>query len=251
MKVGDEVRTAIALPGIPAGIRGVVKEIGRPFVVVAFADGRHGYYVRRQLRSIARPPGEGSEAEPALTRLGLDNVVIPRSAHLCLLASTPQAAAHVTACYSAEGMRQGETTMCAMPRRAQGAFLRCLSNLGVDGAAAAQSGQLRIVTREHFYLPASRFDARRQLATLAAAVGQVSRTSSRGLRLFGHVGRMHRARGWWEYEAGVSQILRDAGFSAICVYDSPGRADGTWAKAASVHTHVLRDEVVAPGGVAS
>lgn len=49
--VADNVETVVALPGIPAGSVGRVKEIGRPFLAVEFENGRVGYYSPRQLRT--------------------------------------------------------------------------------------------------------------------------------------------------------------------------------------------------------
>lgn len=56
--VAERVETVVALPGIPAGSVGRVKEIGRPFLAVEFEDGRVGYYSPRQLRK--RPSGKTS-----------------------------------------------------------------------------------------------------------------------------------------------------------------------------------------------
>ena len=65
-KVADAVETVVALPGIPAGSQGRVKEIGHPFVAVEFEDGRVGYYSPRQLRKPKvegpRVRGQGPEA---------------------------------------------------------------------------------------------------------------------------------------------------------------------------------------------
>jgi len=51
-KAGEAVETVVALPGIPAGSVGRVKELGRPFLAVEFDDGRVGYYSPRQLRKV-------------------------------------------------------------------------------------------------------------------------------------------------------------------------------------------------------
>jgi len=57
-KAGDAVETVVALPGIPAGSVGRVKELGRPFLAVEFDDGRVGYYSPRQLHRapVGKPP---------------------------------------------------------------------------------------------------------------------------------------------------------------------------------------------------
>ena len=50
--VGEAVRTVVALPGIPVGSVGRVREIGYPFLAIEFEDGRVGYYSPRQLRRL-------------------------------------------------------------------------------------------------------------------------------------------------------------------------------------------------------
>jgi len=50
LKVGDVVETLIALPGLPGGAVGRVKEVGHLFLAVEFEEGRVGYYSPRQLR---------------------------------------------------------------------------------------------------------------------------------------------------------------------------------------------------------
>ena len=56
LRTEDRVETLVGLPGIPAGSIGRIKEIGRPFLAVEFADGHVGYYSLRQLR---KRPADG------------------------------------------------------------------------------------------------------------------------------------------------------------------------------------------------
>lgn len=251
MKVGDEVRTAIALPGIPAGTRGLVKEIGRPFVVVAFADGRHGYYMRRQLTSAATRAASPAACAPESIPLGLDGVRVPRASHMCLLPSSAAAAVDVTARYVAAGLRNGETLMCFVPHRARASLIRHLSGLGVEADDAIERGQLTIGVPSSIYIPASRFDPVRQARAVATFVSEATQKAPRGLRCCGFVGDMYKAKGWWQYEASITQVVRDYRFLTLCVYDSSAQRAGITDALYETHTHVLRDEVVAPGGVAS
>ncbi len=250
MKVGDEVRTAIALPGIPAGTRGVVKEIGRPFVVVAFADGRHGYYARRQLTSA--PPRGASPAlrAPESVPLGLDGARVPRASHTCLLPSSRAAAISVTARYVAAGLGNGETLLCFAPDKARAGLIRHLLDLGTDADRAIQRSQLTIAPPSSIYIPASRFDPVKQTRAVATFVSEATQKAPTGLRCCGFVGDMYKAKGWWQYEASITQVVRDYRFITLCVYDSSVQRAGIVDALYETHTHVLRDEVVTPGGAA-
>ncbi len=248
IRVGDEVRTAIALPGIPAGTRGVVKEIGRPFVVVTFADGRHGYYSRQQLRPVAEIRASyGSHVVP----LGLDDVHIPRDSHTCLLPSSASIAVSVTARYAAAGLGNGETLMCFVPPKARASVLRNLSQLGIETDAAINRQQLTIVAPSSIYIPASQFDPLKQLRAVASFASEATREAPGGLRCCGFVGGMYKAKGWWQYEKGITQVLRDYQFLGMCVYHSSAGSAGITDKLYETHTHVLRDSTVTQGRVAS
>jgi hypothetical protein len=251
MKVGDEVRTAIALPGIPAGTRGVVKEIGRPFVVVAFADGRHGYYARRQLTSA--PPMGASPAlcAPESVPLGLDGARVARASHTCLLPSSRAAAVSVTARYVAAGLGNGETLMCFAAEEARAGLIPHLLDLGTDANRAIKRSQLTIAPPSSIYIPASRFDPVKQARAVTAFASEATKNAPGGLRCCGFVGEMYKAKGWWQYEASITQIARDYRVIVLCVYDSSARRAGIADTLRETHTHVLRDAVVTPGGAAS
>jgi hypothetical protein len=248
MKVGDEVRTAIALPGIPAGTRGVVKEIGRPFVVVAFADGRHGYYARRQLMPTPprgrRPPARASESTP----LGLDDVRVPKDSHMCLLASSDTACVSVVTRYATAGLNSSETLAFFMPEKARTAFLRDLSHRGIDTEAAIDGRQLTIVHPSNIYLPARQFDPAKQLSMVEAFASKATQEAPNGLRCCGFVGRMYKAKGWWQYEHSLTRLLKDYRIITMCVYDGSAKRAGIAGKLHETHTHVLRDAVITQGG---
>lgn len=251
IRVGDEVRTAIALPGIPAGTRGVVKEIGRPFIVVTLADGRHGYYSRQQLRPVESVAEIQVSCGSRLVPLGLDELHIPRDSHTCLLASSNSIAIGVSARYVAAGLGNGETLMCFLPPRARAGLIRSLSELDIEADASIDRGQLTIATPANIYMPASQFDPVKQLRAVASFASEATREAQGGLRCCGFVGVMYKAKGWWQYEQGITQILRDHGFTAMCVYDGSARRAGIMDKLYETHTHVLRDWTVTQGRVAS
>ena len=248
MKVGDRVHTEIALPGIPAGRRGVIKEVGRLFLVVAFEDGRHGYYARRQLSLAASSPGGEESCAGELIPLRVADARIPRGSHLCLLPSNGNVTVNVIARYTAAGMNSGESVFCSLPAKWQTRFLLTLSLVGVDGKAALRAGRLTIVSPSDFYQSPSTFAARDQLERTAIAVSRALESSPDGLRVFGCLGKVSIAEGWWEYEERITPILKAFGATALCVYEHEGLAPDAEQKAILLHTHVLRDGNLTVGG---
>ncbi len=244
------MRTAIALPGIPAGTRGVVKEIGRPFVVVAFADGRHGYYSRQQLRPVESAAEMQASCGSRVVPLGLDDVRIPGDSHTCLLPSSDSIAVSIATRFVAAGLGNGETVMCFFPPEPRAVFLRSLPQLGVETDAVIDREQLRIAAPSSIYMPASQFDPVKQLRMVASFASEATREASGGLRCCGFVGLMYKAKGWWQYEQGITQVLRDHGFIGMCIYDRSARRAGITDKLHETHTHVLRDWTVTHGRVA-
>jgi hypothetical protein len=251
MKVGDEVRTAIALPGIPAGTRGVVKEIGRPFVVVAFADGRHGYYARRQLRPVAATAGSRLTSAPESVALGFDDLRVPGDSHMCLLPSGDEACLNVVTCYAAAGLESSERLLFFMSAKARACLLRNLSHRGIDVDAAIERRELNIAPALSIYLPARRFDPLRQLDMVATFASKATQEAPNGLRCCGFVGGMYKAKGWWQYEHGITRLVRDHGFITMCVYDASAKRAGIADKLYETHTHMLRDAVVTQGAASS
>ncbi|MCJ7751509.1 MAG: MEDS domain-containing protein [Armatimonadetes bacterium] len=248
MKVGDRVHTEIALPGIPAGRRGVITEVGRLFLVVAFEDGRHGYYARRQLALAALPPGGEECSTGELIPLGVADASVPRGSHLCLLPSNRNVAVNVIARYAAAGLSCRESVLCILPDKWQRRFLRTLSLLRVESEAALRRGLLAIVSPSEVYQPPSTFVVRDQLERTATAVSRALDSSPGGLRLFGCPGETHTAEGWWEYEERIAPILRAFGATALCVYEQDGLTADVEQKATLLHTHVLRDGRLTVGG---
>ena len=131
MTLGDEVRTAVALPGMPIGTIGRVKEIGRLFVVVGFRDGRIGYYAQRQLEPVPQSGGDAPYAP-----LGFDGEQVRYGSHLCLLPSTSRDLIEAVARYTAAGLAAGENCAGILP---QGWIVRireALEEMGAEAEAA-------------------------------------------------------------------------------------------------------------------
>ena len=248
MKAGDRVRTDIALPGIPAGKRGVITEVGRLFLVVAFEDGRHGYYARRQLTLDALSAAADECATGELIPLGVADARVPRGSHLCLLPSNGNVSVNVIARYAAAGLSCRESVLCILPDERQRRFLRTLSLLQVEGESALRRGLLTIVSPSEVYQPPSTFVVRDQLERTATAVSRALHSSPDGLRFFGCPGKTSAAENWWEYEERITPILRAFGATALCVYDHDGLTPDVEQKATLLHTHVLRDGNLTVGG---
>jgi hypothetical protein len=208
---------------------------------VAFEDGRHGYYARRQLTLDALAPGGDECCTGELIPLGVAGARVPRGSHLCLLPSNGNVSVNVIARYAAAGLSCRESVLCILPDERQRRFLRTLSLLGVEGEATLRSGLLAIVSPSEVYQPPSTFVVRDQLERTATAVSRALDSSPDGIRLFGCVGETHIADGWWEYEERIAPILRAFGATALCVYDHDGLTPDVEQQATLLHTHVLRD----------
>jgi hypothetical protein len=248
MMVGETVCTAIALPGIPAGTTGTIKEIGRLFVLVAFEDGRDGYYPRRQLVSIPQCTDPDDRRFREGVPLGIADLRVPRGSHCCLLPSTQSAALNDTASFTAAGLRNGETVVCGVPSKWQIAFASCLRQMGTACDLDAGRDRLVMICPSKIYLPRAQFTGQRQLdatiAMLSAALGE----NPNGIRAFAHAGRRHALPGWWEYEERITSALKDTGTTSLCVYDSSGWGSESWRMATDLHAYVVRDGLVSRGG---
>ncbi len=250
MKLGDRVKTAISLPGIPAGSPGVVKETGRLFVLVSFEDGREGYYSRRQLS----PVPHGSDPEDArfndAVQFGIGDMRIARGSHTCLLPSTEGATINAIAAYTAAGLDSGETVVCGLPSKWQASFLARLRQLGQTRGTAGERDQLVLIRPSNLYLPGSHFTGERQLERTIAKVAAASKDKPNGVRAFGLAGRRPEMPEWWRYEELLTPALAEAGVLALCVFDSTGWGTDSWRMAIDLHTYVVRDGHVTHGGIA-
>lgn len=248
MKVGDRVRTEIALPGIPAGRHGTVTEVGRLFLVVAFEDGRHGYYARRQL-TLDPLSGDDSAPDDDQVPLGVSDARVPRGSHLCLLASTSRIAVNIVSLYTAAGLTSGESVFCIVPDMWRPRLLRGLAQLKIEGETAVRRRSLVMMPPTEIYGPPCDFEARSQLERTATVVSRALDDARGPLRCFGCVGEAHTADQWWEYEERISPILKAFGTTAMCVYERGRLTPDDEQRAAVRHTHVLRDGHISVGGL--
>ncbi len=245
MRIGEKVRTAVALPGIPEGATGIIAETGRLFVLVAFEDGRTGYYTHRQLRLPQR--SNDAQAAPSVA-LGIGGLRVARGAHCCVLPSTQTAALTATAGFAAAGLRGGEAVIGAIPTGWRRTFISRLQRT-MAGQLDRCRERLVIVAPRSIYLPMRQFTCARQLRHTADALKSLAAPDSMGIRAFAHTGRRPALSGWWEYEKRATPLLQRAGVTALCVYDSTGWGSEWWHKATEMHAYVIRDGVVAKGGV--
>jgi hypothetical protein len=239
----------VALPGIAVGTRGLVKEIGRLFLVVAFPDGRQGYYARRQLAPVLACQ-DGEQSSEPLVALGVANARLPRGSHGCLLPSDDGTAINTVARYLGAGLAAGETAICWFPAKWQEGFLRGLRQLGVEASVALRDRKLTILNPCKVYLQEPEFTANKQLERTTTAVSALTKEHSDGVRLFGYVGRRLAMEGWWEYESRFTPIAKALGVTTLCGYpDLSGDAESS-RLAAETHTYLIKDGQVLAGGQA-
>ncbi len=249
MKIGDEVRTAVTLPGIAAGTQGLVKEIGRLFLVVAFPDGRQGYYARRQLAPVLSCH-QSEQASDSLVPLGIANVSLPRGSHGCLYPSDDGVAINSIAHYLVAGLNVGETVICWLPAKWQGDFLRSLRFLGIDANQTMREQKLTILNPCKVYLKEQEFTVVKQLERTTTAVSVLAKEHPEGVRLFGYVAHRFSISGWWEYESRFTPIAKSLGVTTLCGYPDISNDRETLSHVAETHTYVVKDGQVFSEGQA-
>ena len=243
MTLGDEVRTAVALPGIPIGTTGRVKEVGRLFVVVGFRDGRIGYYTQRQLELV---PQSGGDAP--YVPLGFDGEQVRYGSHLCLLPSTSRELIEAVARYTAAGLAAGEDCAGVLPRAWIVRIHEALTEMGAEAEAAEAEGRLTLMPIDNLYLAPGDFTAEKQLARTKAALDSLGQGNGARARLFGFGGPdLFCLPEWWEYEAGVTSIIEASEVVALCAYEPGGWQSDQWSRARAVHPYIVRKGEVLPG----
>lgn len=239
MKVGDEVKSAVPLPGIPAGSVGRVKEIGRLFIVIEMKDGRNGYYSRRQLWP-ARSDDPNAEDERPQCALGVGNASVPYGSHLCLLPTTKEDRIESGARFIASGIEAGEQCHCLIPAAWHRRLTRQLAALGVDAHRAIEVGSLFLHRRDAIYLRPREFTATAQLERAAKLLAKFGRATSAPIRAFGYsYPGLFRLEDWWEYERRITPLLLHYGVTALCAYDPAGHRINRWPRAQASHPYVL------------
>ena len=243
MELGMEVRTCISLPGIPVGTIGRVKEIGRLFVVVEFADAHMGYYAGGQLAPTTESSGRSQYA-----RLGIGEERLAYGSHLCLLPSTKDELMRLIARYVAAGLEAGENCACVMPAAWNLPLGEAMAEEGIELDGVLASGRLAIRRAHEVYYQASEFTARGQLQRTGEALASLAAGSGQGARLFGYAGHdVFNLAEWWEYEERATQLLKEHRVTAMCVYDPAGMRAGHWRRAEATHPYIVKGGSVVAG----
>lgn len=246
MKPGDRVRASVSLPGMPAGAIGEVKEIGRRFIVVQFADGRMAYYSPQQVEPQTIL---GADAEDTALGFGEERVV--RGSHVCLLPSSANDLREAMARYTAVGLQEGEKCLCVLPTEWLSSARTAMTRMGADLSGALDSRQVVLLTPREIYLGPSEFTAEKQLSRLRNLLASSHSKGAGRARLFGcPPWELLDLDEWWAYERGATPILRASGVTTMCGYEPSGRDTKQWARAEATHQYVVSNGEVAPGGAA-
>ncbi len=250
MEIGNDVRTGVPLPGIPVGRAGKVIEVGHPFIVVEFEDGRIGYYGRRQLEllpaaEVAPPEDDGS------VDLGFTDTRIPSGSHVCMLPKSKCSALGMGAQYLVAGLEAGDTCICAAPAEWTVGLSKAMIKIGVDWKGVVACSDLVVLEDRELYLRGTAFTVDKQLERTAAAL--MSRTlPGKRARFLGYLNAVLKEvdmQQWWEYEFKATEMLQATGALAICSYDTRRSNADQWKQAESVHPYVVKDDKLLTGGV--
>jgi len=249
MEIGNDVRTGVPLPGIPLGSAGKVIEVGHPFVVVEFEEGRIGYYGRRQLEVLPieedAPPGGDYGVD-----LGFSETRVPFGSHLCLLPNSKCRALGIGAQYLVAGLEAGDTCICAAPADRTAGLCKAVGETGADWSRAVSCGDLLLLDDREVYLRGAAFTADKQLEATAAMLrsripsGKRTRCLTYPKTALKEVDMPQ----WWQYEFRATEMLKSSGTVAICSYDTRGWKTDQWKRAESVHPYVVKDGKLAAGG---
>jgi len=253
MQVGDTVRSAVDLPQIPAGAVGTVREIGRLFVVVGFADGRIAYYAPRQLCVCTGAPDDQAAAycDCEAIALGFAEASVPPGSHICLLPSSPEEDLALSARFFAEGLRAGDLCSCiASPSWAQ-SLRRVIAELTGIPRRAVESENMVFLDTKEVYLQGDEFTVDRQMAQLERVVGLTGRRPARALGRIGRVVQGIPGEHWWEYERRATALLKEAGVTAVCSYRVGDPGGRQWQRAHAVHPYVVENGQLLAGGAAA
>ncbi|UCC68846.1 MAG: MEDS domain-containing protein [Armatimonadota bacterium] len=247
MELGNEVRTCVSLPGVPAGTIGTVEEIGQLFVVVKFGDGRVGYYAPQQLEPVPTADAAGEYAS-----LGFGEERVPYGSHLCLLPSSKNDLMGTMARYTAAGFEEREKCFCIFPEEWMPSVQEAMGEGGVDLKDAVASGQLIVRSSAEVYLKPSEFTAEKQLARARKVLASLLPGGRSRARVFGFAGaELFDVAEWWEYELRATAVLKASGVLGMCAYQPSGWRTDQWARAEAVHPYVVKGGEVLPGGAAA
>jgi len=251
MVIGERVKTVVAMPGLPAGKRGRVAEIGHLFVVLEFEDGRTGYYRHSQLEPLGEGEADDERGEAAPLLLGSDEYRVTPGSHICLLPSTPQAQLETISRYLIAGLQAGEECICAVPSGLFDPLLQTMREMASELSPAVDVGSARFEYADDVYAPASAFTAERQLEVLANMSKGLGGGRDSGRRVYGqptHLVSCPEHHEWWEYEKQVTSLLKQIRMTALCGYQPDGWQTQAWRSAYSVHPYVLCGGKLTTGG---
>lgn len=251
MVIGERVNTVVAMPGLPAGKRGRVAEIGHLFIVVEFEDGRTGYYRHGQLEALGERHADDERGEAVPLLLGSDQYRVTPGSHICLLPSTPQAQLETISRYVIAGLQGGEECICAVPCGMFDPLAQMMAGMARELTPAVDVSSTRFEYADRVYAAASSFTADRQLEVLANMCKELGGGTHTGARLYGqpvHLTSCADHHEWWEYERRVGSLLDQHRTTALCGYEPDGWQTQAWRSAYSVHPYVLCGGKLTTGG---
>jgi hypothetical protein len=219
-----------------------VKEFGRLFVAVEFADGRIGYYSPQQLKQLGSVE-EPERSEVGEANLGFTRTRLPYGSHLCLLPDSQHQSQEAVGRYIAAGLAANDLCICAIPEPYRAGLIEALERLEVETEQAVGRGDLVILANTDVYLQGAELKAEAQLARTMGMFESVANGNGRGMRCFGYPGSVLGSvdlEEWWEYEVRVTEPLRDSGVLTMCGYDAKGIRRSQWPRAESIHPYVLK-----------
>lgn len=242
IRVGNLVRTAKDLPGLPAGVIGRVREVGRLFIAVQFPDGHIAYYAPRQLQVLAQLNGDPPTGRVPLAHLGFTRRRVPHGSHLCLLPASDAEVNASVALYLAAGLKAGDLCFALAPTDWYEPLSEALERLNLDMSQALASGDLLLSDSREYYLAGRDFKADKQVDKLANLLDGLNADAGRKLRGFGRVPAALSdldLKEWWEYEKRVTPLLAAAQLLGMCDY-GPLPSDSAIAEGArATHPYVV------------
>jgi len=235
----------VALPGIPVGAAGAVREVGRLFITVEFGDGRLGYYAARQLAPASSPSGAPASSDDA-TVLGFTEIALPKGSHLCLLPYTLEESITVVAHFALAALRAGETCRCIVDPGLMEGMRSAI--VALSSMEQLPPGALAFSDVNEVYLAGGPFTAKGQLDRLHSILDSCE---GQEVRLYGGVSTALQqipAAEWWKYEREATKLLRSHGITAMCGYTVGNPSGEQWKYARATHPYVVMNRELSLGG---
>jgi len=252
MVIGERTKTVVAMPGLPAGTRGRVAEVGHLFVVVEFEDGRTGYYRHNQLEPLDEGHADDERGAEVPLLLGMTESRVAPGTHICLLPSTPQAQLETVSRYLLAGLQAGEACICAVPCGVLDPLVQTMEGMATALTPTVQVSDTHFRCADDVYVSAASFTAARQLEILGSLCQDPGIHRNGGIRVYGqaaHLTCCDEQHGWWEYEKQATPLLKQLGMTALCGYEPDGWQTQAWRNAYATHPHVLCGGKLTAGGL--